>query len=292
MAVRGVAIGALAAGAVDSTARAAASAAQADADQALSLIGALEDDGVSDEEMQLAIYTAETDSAPLTINLSAGGDTIDAAEWNGATSILFTGHSAARTVVVTGGDGIKGVKNAGTGAGTVTLQRGSSTQAMAAGSIHSIHNINAENRVVSTGQQGTTGPLAVSAGGTGATTVAGIRQQIDVLRSGPCFAFSGAMSDADVAGPWVAAEACQIPASLAGTRVKALTNPGGTITLTLQKNGVAITNGTIQVTSGGVVTLGAMPATSLAVGDSLSLHGPATADATVRSLSVTIPLNV
>ena len=79
-------------------------------------------------------------------------------------------------------------------------------------------------------------------------------------------------SDSDVVVRFEAVRAFKIPANFAGTEVNLGTLPASNAVLTVKKNGTGLTNGTIQVASGGGVTLGSVAETSYAVGDLLEIE--------------------
>ena len=81
-------------------------------------------------------------------------------------------------------------------------------------------------------------------------------------------------SDLDVIVRFEAVRAFKIPASFAGTSfgVSSGSEPDSLATLTVKKNGSALSNGTITMNSGGTVVLGSVAETSFAVGDLLEIE--------------------
>jgi len=102
------------------------------------------------------------------------------------------------------------------------------------------------------------------------------------------FPFSGkpaASASVYVPMPW----ALTVPASLAGSVAYCVTNPTATATFTLNRirSGTPTALGTVQIGTGGAVTL-AGAGGSLVVGDVLQLTAPTSQDATLSDCGVTI----
>lgn len=97
--------------------------------------------------------------------------------------------------------------------------------------------------------------------------------------------FSGVLSNAakyTFKAPW----AFVLPASLTGSQAVIGTNPTGTLTLTLNKNGSSI--GTIAFSTSGTPTITFASQVTFAVGDVLTIVGPGTADATGADIGLTL----
>jgi hypothetical protein len=77
-----------------------------------------------------------------------------------------------------------------------------------------------------------------------------------------------------------------IPAGFSGSNVDHRANPASTATFTIRKNGVSV--GTVAISAGGAYTLTAASAISLSNGDTLTCEPPASADALLKGVTVTI----
>jgi hypothetical protein len=102
------------------------------------------------------------------------------------------------------------------------------------------------------------------------------------------FPFSGkptASASVYVPMPW----ALTVPASLAGSVAYCVTNPASAATFTLNRirSGATLALGTVQIGTGGAVTLGGAGG-SLAIGDVLQLTAPTAQDATLSDCGITI----
>jgi hypothetical protein len=81
--------------------------------------------------------------------------------------------------------------------------------------------------------------------------------------------------------------AATVPAALAGSQGSAGTAATASTVLTLKKNATSIGTAT-WAAAGTEPTLAAASATSFAIGDVLSITGPATPDATLANISLSI----
>lgn len=90
---------------------------------------------------------------------------------------------------------------------------------------------------------------------------------------------------------YVFVEAATFPANLAGSQVKVGTNATATAVIDVQKNGSSI--GSISIATSGVATLTTTSGTvkSFAVGDVLDLVAPASPDATLALVTITLLAN-
>lgn len=96
----------------------------------------------------------------------------------------------------------------------------------------------------------------------------------------------GLTTNSEIVWEFVAPRAWTLPAGASGAAVAQVAATGST-TYTLAKNGTSI--GTIAwAASGTVGTISVTASTSFAAGDILSLTGPATADATLANIAVTL----
>jgi hypothetical protein len=102
------------------------------------------------------------------------------------------------------------------------------------------------------------------------------------------FFFTTAPTSSEVLLLNVATDAFILPANLAGARVSVGTNPAATFALDVRKNGSTV--GTISISTGGVATLTTSggSAVSFAAGDVLSVLGPASVDASIANVAVTL----
>jgi hypothetical protein len=129
--------------------------------------------------------------------------------------------------------------------------------------------------------------VAVSDGGTGASTAAGARSNLGLLRL-IAFFFTTAPTTSEVLCIYAAVDAFTIPANMSGSQTKVGTNPAATFAIDVQNNGSTI--GTISISTGGVATLTTTSGTSksIAVGDVIKFVAPASADASIANVSINV----
>lgn len=101
---------------------------------------------------------------------------------------------------------------------------------------------------------------------------------------------AGALSDGQTVLRYVAAEAMTIPAGMTGSQGSAGTAATASTEFTVSKNGTSAGTMTFAA-SGTTATFAAASDISLAAGDVLTVAGPATADATLADVAVTILVN-
>ena len=92
---------------------------------------------------------------------------------------------------------------------------------------------------------------------------------------------------------FVATRAFTIPANFAGSLAKSLIAATASTVYQLQLNGSNVTNGTITFAASGTsATFGSISATSVAIGDIISIVAPASPDSTHANISFTILANL
>jgi hypothetical protein len=102
------------------------------------------------------------------------------------------------------------------------------------------------------------------------------------------FFFTTTPTSSEVLALYVAADAFTIPANMSGTKVDVGTNATATFAIDVQQNGSSI--GTISIATSGTATLTTTSGTakSIAVGDVLKFIAPASADATIANVAITV----
>jgi hypothetical protein len=156
----------------------------------------------------------------------------------------------------------------------------------------------------STGAQGPTGPAGPSAVSTNAGNTATLGTDSLIYVPLPTLGYANLpveVQQLPVAFPWVGkpaasgqiripmAMAITVPALLAGTVISVATNPAASAIFNLYKihTGTQTSLGTITISTAGVATL-AGAGGSLAIGDTLQMIAPATQDANLADLGITI----
>lgn len=126
--------------------------------------------------------------------------------------------------------------------------------------------------------------VAVADGGTGASTAAGARTNLGLLRTIAAF-FTTTPTATEVLGIYIAVDDFTLAANLSGSQVSVGTNPTSTFAIDVQKNGSTIA--TISISSGGVITLTTVGGTSKAIvaGDIIKFVAPGTPDATAANIA-------
>jgi hypothetical protein len=94
------------------------------------------------------------------------------------------------------------------------------------------------------------------------------------------------MTDAEIIARFVAVRAFTVPVSATGSQAKAETASTGDVSFELQKNGVAF--GTVRFNASATGAFTVASATSFAIGDVLKLVAPATADATLADVGISL----
>lgn len=130
--------------------------------------------------------------------------------------------------------------------------------------------------VALTGVTGPTGPT----GPQGATGPSGVGDKVDVG-----IFVQGRPQDAELVLQHVFTGAATFSASLTGSRAKAVAASTGTVAFSVKKNGVEFGTITFTASSTGVF---AGSAASFAAGDILSITAPASRDATLSDISITL----
>jgi hypothetical protein len=100
------------------------------------------------------------------------------------------------------------------------------------------------------------------------------------------FFFPGTMINAQLLARVVIPRTVIVPINCTGSRASPATNATSTTVLAFQKNGGAA--GSVSVATNGVATFTCASATTFAAGDILTVTGPATADATLADVSLTL----
>lgn len=100
------------------------------------------------------------------------------------------------------------------------------------------------------------------------------------------FFVADVMTDSEIVARFVAVRAFTIPVSATGSQAKAEAASTGDVSFELQKNGVAF--GTVQFNISATGAFTVASATSFAVGDVLKLVAPATADATLADVAISL----
>lgn len=139
--------------------------------------------------------------------------------------------------------------------------------------------------VIGTALQGTTDEITVTVNDGADTITLSLPAAQKKIRLG--FFFGGLHTNDEIMARYVAVSDFDLPASLTGSYLKAATAATGSTTFSLKKNGVEFA--TCLVSAAG--TTGAFTAaslTSFAAGDVLSIHAPATADATLADVGLTL----
>jgi hypothetical protein len=102
------------------------------------------------------------------------------------------------------------------------------------------------------------------------------------------FGFTAAPTSAQVIDTVQVVRELTLPANMTGSIAKVGTNPTATFVLDLRDDGVSI--GTISISTSGVATFTTTSGTekTIAVGSQLTLIAPASVDATVANMSMTL----
>ncbi len=100
------------------------------------------------------------------------------------------------------------------------------------------------------------------------------------------FSVPDVMTDAEVVGLFVAVRPFTVPASGTGSQGKAGAASTGNVTFDLLKNGVSF--GTVRFNVSATASFTIASATSFAIGDVLKLVAPATADATLADVAISL----
>jgi hypothetical protein len=100
------------------------------------------------------------------------------------------------------------------------------------------------------------------------------------------FFAAGVMTDAELVGKFMAVRPFTLPASAPGAQADAETASTGTVSLSLQKNGVEFA--TCEFAAAATGTFTQASDADFAVGDSLTLVAPATADGTLESVAISL----
>jgi hypothetical protein len=114
-----------------------------------------------------------------------------------------------------------------------------------------------------------------------ARDVGGTSEPMDIAAFIP-----GVMSNAQLLLRYMVLRAFSIPTNAAGSYVKSSANATADTTITFKKNGASF--GTSTIPTGDDDGAHTVTATSFAVGDILSIEGPATADATVADVAISL----
>lgn len=106
------------------------------------------------------------------------------------------------------------------------------------------------------------------------------------------FICGGKPNAGEVFGPYLVARPGTIPANFAGTRARAKTAPAAAQTWTLKRtpagSTTAATLGTITLNTDGTFTLSTQAAITLAIDDFIDLVAPATQDANMADVGITV----
>src|SRR5258708_1573422 len=128
--------------------------------------------------------------------------------------------------------------------------------------------------------------LAISAGGTGASTAADARATLGVATFPISFYQNGTMSDAQPLLRFPAPVAFSFPAAFAGSTISIGTSASTSRTFAVLKAGVGI--GTVTVSSASVAVFTLAATTSFAINDVLTVTAPATADSTLAGVGLAL----
>ncbi len=100
------------------------------------------------------------------------------------------------------------------------------------------------------------------------------------------FSFRGLMANGQVLSRIVVPRAFTVPAGCPGSQAKPGTNPAAPAQVTVRRNGATVA--TISIATDGTATFTCADPVTWAAGDVLTVNGPATADAALADLALTI----
>lgn len=206
----------------------------------------------------------------LAVDLTAGHVTLTSTEFTRYFAFLCSGHTALRNLtiplIVNGADPAPRffvVRNSGTHAVTVKGSTGA-TVALPAGRTGLLLSDGADVTLV-----GMTVHSATPS------------DPLDLATF-----WRGVLTSSCLLMRFVAVRALTLPLNLSGSQCKVGTNPTSTAVLTIEKNGSGI--GSISINTSGVASFTFAAAVSFAAADILTITGPASADATLADVSVTL----
>lgn len=206
-------------------------------------------------------WIANAMSDDFAVNLTSGNVSVTATQYRNALRFLASGvATTGRTVTFPAKKRTVIVASAAANTDTISIIVGSTTLTMQPGDVWLVHT------------DGTTNGLD-------ATVIGSLSgAPVDMAVYVP-----GVMSNAQTLLRLKAVRAFSLPLNLAGSYVNSSVAATASTVITFKKNGASIGTATFAI-SGTVATF-SVTATSFVAGDLFSIHGPATADATVADVA-------
>lgn len=206
-----------------------------------------------------------------TVNFAAGAVTLTSAQFRSAIVFVPSGLTANRALTIPAVKrGLFIVHNTDA-TYTITVTKGSTTVAVAAGEIAILNT------------DGTTNSLGGTVIATGGGTVGG-PSEYDV----PVSYAGGPPTSSEIIGRVVACRDINFAANFSGSNGYIATNPTATFAIDVQDDGVSI--GTVSISTGGAFTFTTTSGTSkvVAAGSRLEFIAPGSADATAADIAFTL----
>lgn len=225
--------------------------------------------GQTNKEATINTATGQLDAAlteNLTVDLSLGNVSLSNLQWRSAVRFEITPAAASRTLTVPQIKKLAVVDNRT--AFTVGLVRGTTTINLDPNATYLVYQDGTANGLFAYKMVSTTS----------------ISEPYDVAVS-----IANLTTNAEDILFFVFPRPATLPAGATGSQAKAAAAATGATTYTVRKNGGSI--GTIDFAASGTVgTFNGFGTTNFVAGDVLSITGPATADATLADLAITIKL--
>lgn len=248
---------------------------------------------VTINDADAAIESALTET--LSIDLSAGNHTLSSAEYTRNFGFVTTGNAVSRDLTTPAVERTVWIKNSGSA--TLNIKRGTTTLTLAASGYAFFYTDGTANGIekVDVTLGGTNTFLALS--DTPANYTSASRKILRVNAAADAVEFvdmsytlafyqEALMTNAQMVYKFIAVVPFTLPSGLSGSQAHAEAASTGNVNFDIRKNGSDVGDIVFNISASGTFTLSSDQ--SFSAGDRLTITGPATADATLAGVAVSL----